>query len=173
MGRRLETTVGHKGSQSQAGSLRHQHDLRWWPRLQVPSKPSMATRDIDIHKDPCCGSAVDPDTALGSSLGPDVAMSLGSSAIHPCQPVPHCLHILCSASLHNIRPTLLLFLSHFSTIYLLIEMAPKGTRWALGAFQPAQLKDAYVIQLLCGLSSYNNKSSKGRETFLFLFLLVV
>lgn len=128
----------------------------------------MVTRVIDIHKDLCCGSAVDPDTAVGSSLGPDVAMSLCISAIHSFQPVPHCLHILCSASLHNIRPTLLLFLSHFSTIYLLIERAPKGTRWALGAFQPPQLKDAYVIQLLCGLSSYS-MSIKERETFLFFF----
>lgn len=42
----------------------------------------VVTGALDISTDPGCSEAMDPDTALSCSLGPDIAMSLSGSTGH-------------------------------------------------------------------------------------------
>lgn len=49
-------------------NLKHQHDLRGWPRLWASAWPSLATGATDINTEPGCNATTDPETAAGSTL---------------------------------------------------------------------------------------------------------
>lgn len=79
---------------------------------------------------PRCGLLQQPD--------PDVTMTLSGSTGHLHRPVPHHLHFFIPSSLHSPWAIPILFLSHFSTIYLFTVMAPKGL-WVSFTHQAAVL----------------------------------
>lgn len=87
-------------------ALGHQYGRRWQPRLWE------SDRGTDINTDPSYNRAMNPDMALGTSLGPNLTMAPGGSVARSHQPGPHYLRVFSSASLHSDGP----FLFSFSPI---------------------------------------------------------
>lgn len=111
-------------------ALGHQHRLWYLTRPQPSTWPSVVTEVMDINTDPDCWRDTDPDMVPGSSLGPDVIILVQMASRPPksayFSPVlKNCL--LPQHANHSI-----IFLPHFSHIYLFIIMAPT---WCL---HPAQ-----------------------------------
>lgn len=120
----------------------------------------MATWAIDINTDPCYYRTTDPDMSLGSSLAWTSPWSWMASRVPTnyssptyCGPrkqadlqhlsIPHCLHFFLSVCFHSTWTILLLYLSHFSTIYFLIIIrltcqVPQGARQTHGYLNDSQ-----------------------------------
>lgn len=75
-------------------------------------------------------------------------MALGGNTGHPHQPIPHHLCLFSCTSLHGTWTSPLLFLSHFSTMYLFTVMALGGT---VSIFHPPRAK-----RCLMGLWYFSN-----------------
>lgn len=65
--------------------------------------------------------------ALGGSIGLDITMAPGGSTGLSQQAVSHHHHVSSSAFLHNVQIAPILFLSHLSTIHLLIVVEGQQT----------------------------------------------
>jgi hypothetical protein len=92
---------------------RQQHIPRQQPR------PGISTWSL-VVTDPCCHRAIDPDVATGGNTGQNPTMALGGITCYSHHAVPHYRPVSTSASLHCAHILLFLFLSHFSTTYLLL-----------------------------------------------------
>lgn len=104
-------------------TLRYQHSLRWWPRLLALEWTLMVSEAVDINPDPDYGRAMEQDMAQSCGPGPAATVIPGgkqaTKSAHPSQPLPLRICFLPQNTSH-----LPLFVSYFSTIYLLIIMAP-------------------------------------------------
>lgn len=107
-------------------TLRYQHSLRWWSRLLALEWTLMVSEAMDINPDPDYGRAMDQDMAQSCSPGPAATVIPGgkqaTKSAYPSQPLPLRICFLPQNTNH-----LHLFVSYFSTIYLLIIMAPHST----------------------------------------------
>ena len=87
--------------------------------------------------------ATDPDMALSNSTGWDFTIASGGRAGYPQEAIPFYPHVSTSTSLHNVQTFLLLFLSHLSTTYLHMVVAPVAG-WPCGLWVIA------CAHIMCG-----------------------
>lgn len=75
---------------SRGMALRHQHGYWVWPRPQVSLWYLVLSWVMDTNTDSSCGSTMDTDMVLSSSLDSDVTMAPDGNAGHPGGHSPHC-----------------------------------------------------------------------------------
>lgn len=121
---------GQQGPGQLYTALRHQHGRRLQQRSGMSAWSLVVLLAIDIDPDLWCCMATGldygrhPDMALNSSVGQDFTMASGGKAGYSHLAVPLHSPVSSSIFLHNAQTTLLLFLTHLSTIYLHTVAAP-------------------------------------------------
>lgn len=103
--------------------LEHPYGPRQQPRCGMSEWPLVLTWAKDIHTDPRCCMAMDPDKAPSISMGWGFTKGSGGRAGYSHQAVPRHPHISSSFFLHSAQTILLLFPSHLSTTSLHIAMS--------------------------------------------------